>query len=310
MGPVPTTYYWLRFVTVIVVASAPMRFAKALAAGVWMVLVLPSTGWAQDDGAAPAEDAAAAETEAQPNTDDQELSASGYATTEQPFEARRGLFVDGEFGVFMTIGGRNSNNLEGGFPTRSISNANPYVAMILGYDVYADPGFAFNAGLKLGASFNGGSARLSQADIDATQATGASTFANDYSAYQAGVNLSFIFMVLERLSITVKANGGVTFVDANPNVDFCGANASNPGPSPTLPNQPTDEQRNNFRAACGDTDAGNLALGGVFGGSAGVEWYTLLEGFSVGVQVGFQGLLVDGEFIPGIAIPATLRYTF
>ena len=264
------------------------------------MVLLPTTSWAQDEGG----EAATAEEQSDARKN---VSASGYATTEQPFEIRRGFSVDGEFGVFMTFGGRNSNAPEQGFPDVTVSNANPYVALIFGYDLISTNSFALSLGPKLGAAFNGGGSRLSDSDLQA--AADGSTFVNDFGAYEAGLNVSLNFMVTERLAVTTKLNGGVVFIDSNPNVDFCGSNADNPGPSPTLPAQPDDEQRRRFREQCGSTDAGDLAIGGMFGASAGIEFFTRLTGFSVGLQLRFQGLLVDG-FIPGFAIPATLKYTF
>ncbi len=256
------------------VASAPMRSAKVLAG---LMLLVPTMAWAQEDDSdsvrsALAEDDSASA--AQPSG-----STSRYSTTEQPFRPRRGLSAEGEFGVFFTLGGRDANDPQEGFPSRTVSNAGPYVAVIVGYDVYETDGFALSIGPKFGAAYNSGSARLTESDIASVGDDAASTYSNDYGAYEASLNLSAIFMVTDRLAVTGKVNGGVAFIDVNPTVDSA------------------------------DPDAGNLAIGGLFGVSGGVEWYTLLNGFSVGLQVRFQGLLVDG-FIPGIAIPATLRYTF
>ena len=301
------------------VGSAPMRFASALVATFGLLVAVPATALAQDEGSTETEAAETTETaDTAETTDDaaaaaegdaaveeapRNVSASGYATTEQPFSARRGWFAEGELGVFMTIGGRNSDKQLEGFPSVGISNASPYIAVILGYDVFSTDSFALSVGPKFGAAFNSGSSRVTS-DFAQQRPQAASTFANDYAAYEAGLNVSLVFMVAEQLSVTAKLNGGAVFVDSNPNVDYCGVGGVDEQASPSLP---TDADT--LRELCGDTDAGNLAIGGLFGASAGIEWYTLLNGFSVGVQIRFQGLLVDG-FIPGIAIPATLRYTF
>ena len=271
---------------------------------------------AQDPGGRrPVEATEAAESppsEAEPSAPARKnLSASGYATTDEPFRPRRGFSAEGELGVFLTFGGRNANETSAasGFASRPVSNANPYVAVILGYDVVTTNTFALSIGPKFGAGFNGGSSRLTPEDVEVTGVSGASTFANDYALYEAGINLSLTFMASERLAIAGKLNGGAVFIDANPTVDYCGANGDSDGPSPTLPAEPSQAELDTFRDACGNTDAGDLAIGGLFGASLGIEWYTLLNGFSVGLQVRFQGVMVD-RFIPGLAIPATLRYTF
>ena len=292
----------------IVVRSAPMRIGSLLACAS-LVMATPALQPAGTANAA--QPAASSSSNAEPPATRKNVTASGYTTTDEPFRARRGLSVEAEVGVFVTFGGRNANDSDPNnlFPSRSASNANPYLALIVGYDVVSTDTFALTIGPKLGVAFNGGSSRLTEDDVAVVGVNGGSTFANDYAVYEAGLNATLLFGVTERLWLTGRVNGGAIFVDANPNVDFCGRNADSDGPSPVLPEDPTQEEIEAFQAACGDTDAGDLAIGGLVGASAGIEWYTLLDGFSVGLEVRFHAMLVDG-FIPGLAIPATLRYTF
>ena len=310
----------MSFALEFVVACARMRSAIGLAASLCTVLLSPAAH-AQNDGRQRSVVESRADRDRTPDDVPEEpndvperknLSASGYATTEEPFEPRRGFSSEGEVGVFFTFNGRNANDVNGQFPTRSVSNANPYVGLIFAYDVASTESFSLSIGPKFAAAFNGGSSRLTEEDFAVVGAQGASTFANDYALYEVGLNATLGFMVSERLAVSSKLSGGAVFVDSNPNVDFCGDNADSELPLPAernLPPEPTDQELEAFRATCGDTDAGNLATGWSFGASVGIEFYTLLDGFSLGLQVQFQGIVLDG-FIPGLAIPATLRYTF
>ncbi len=296
----------------IVVRSAPMRRGSLLAcASLVMATAAAALPAMTAHAAQPAASPSTERSNATPPKTRKNVTASGYTTTDEPFRPRRGLSVEAEVGVFVTFGGRNANDADPNnlFPSRSASNANPYLALIVGYDVVSTESFALNIGPKFGVAFNGGSSRLSEDDVAVVGVNGGSTFANDYAVYEAGLNATLLFGVTERLWLTGRVNGGAIFVDANPNVDFCGRNADSDGPSPVLPEDPTQAEIEAFRAACGDTDAGDLAIGGLFAASVGIEWYTLLDGFSVGLEVRFHGMLVD-DFIPGLAIPATLRYTF
>ena len=278
------------------------------------MVALPALAIAQDegDGASTTADAEATETSSDEETPapsqagGSSTSGFGYSLEDRPFEPRRGFFTEGEFGIFTTLGGRNTSLPN--IPDEPISNVSPYIGITIGYDVFSNESFALSIGPKFGVAFNDGSSRLSEADVQA--GADGTTFVNDWAAYEAGLSMSVMFMAMRWLSVTTKLNGGVVFVDANPNVDFCGFNADNPnpGPRPEPGSDPADRER--FRQQCGNTDAGDLSIGGMFGASLGVDFYTLLTGFSVGLQVRFQGLLVDG-FIPSLAIvPLSLRYNF
>ena len=274
--------------------------------------VAPLSAHAQPLSSAQADDGKAAKSEATTDGSGRKnVTAAGYTTTDEPYQPRRGLSIEGDLGIFFTLGGRNSNDTNPNdlFPSRVSSNANPYLAIVVGYDVFATDSFALSIGPKVGVGFNGGASRVTAEDVDVVGVEGGSTFANDYAIYEAGLNIGLSFMVSERLALTGKLSGGAVFIDANPNVDYCGANADSDGPSPILDVDPTVVEVEAFRDACGNSGAGDLAVGALFAGAVGVEWYTLLNGFSVGLEVRYHGLLVDG-FFSGVAIPATLRYTF
>src|SRR5262245_30622529 len=55
------------------------------------------------------------------------------ADTSGRFKIRRGLFAEGDLGLFLTFGGRNTN--DPGLPSRSTSNVQPQLGLTVGYDL-------------------------------------------------------------------------------------------------------------------------------------------------------------------------------
>jgi len=189
---------------------------------------------------------------------------------------RRGLFVTLDPGTYLTFGGRNTNDPT--LPTKTVSNLQPYVGLTLGYDVLTGDLFNLGVGLKLAAGFNSGAGRVSNADL-ALGAEVLTTRPNDFAVYEIDLALHLGFMVASRWAMNVKLYGGVGFVY----------------PDPTK--------------SATEVGASNAAIGGAFGGCAGVEYFTLINDFSVGLDACFEGALAGG-LIPGVSGRIPIKYTF
>lgn len=228
------------------------------------LLATPHLALAQD---APSEAAPAAEAPAAIATPEQD----------QPFLIKRGWFAEADLGVFFTFGGRNTNVPE--FPSRGISNVQPFVGVFFGHDLWNNDKMNLAAGLKLGLGYSTGSGRVSEAEIGA-DSSAAATRSADFGIAQAGVGLAFAYLVSPRVAITGKLDGGLAIVDPSP---FLGAD---------------------------EAGAGGPGIGGLFGVGAGVEYYTLLNDFSVGLDLRFNMALLGGGSIPGLGVTIPVKYTF
>jgi hypothetical protein len=190
---------------------------------------------------------------------------------------RRGLYATGDFGGYFSFGGRNRS--QPGFPSRTVSNFQPMVALTLGYDLVSTPSINWGAGLRFAAAYNSASSRISS--TEATQAQIARNLPADFGIYQIGVGSKISFMVLERLAVNAVIDAGL--------------GVGNPDPG-----TPVDDP----------AGGGSAAYGFAFGVGPGIEFFTLFPGFSVGLDARFMGTLVGGKFIPGLGITAPLKYTF
>ncbi|MCB9655967.1 MAG: adventurous gliding motility protein CglE [Deltaproteobacteria bacterium] len=198
---------------------------------------------------------------------------------------RRGFFVQGDVGLFTTLGGRSN---VAPYESRPLSNVEPQVALVVGYDVAHSPKYAFSVGVRFAMAFNSGAGRITAAEAAAatTDDPGtAVTKSADYSVMEAGLQLGLSWMVAERFALLFKADGGAGIVDPNPMLV-----ATAPG-------------------------AGGASFAPLFGLAAGAEYFTLLTDFSVGVEIRFLGVLVPeagggSAFIPGLALTAPVKYTF
>lgn len=245
-----------------VMSVRPIIFGAVLLASV----APASWAFAQDEAAA---DPAPAET---PEGTLEEEESDG-------FPIRRGFYASGDFGGYFSFGGRNTN-LPPTFPSRSVSNFQPVVALTLGFDVVSSPSINWAVGLRVGAVFNAGSGRLTEADIAALGAADASTAPADYDLGQAGLASKLGFMVADRLAVNIVADVGAAFV----------------GPDPSLP--------------ATDPNGGSTAIGVQFGAGPGIEFFTLFPGFSIGLEAKFVGTIAASTFTPGISISAPLKYNF
>lgn len=244
------------------------------------------------DAEAPAPEAATDPAAAPPPA---ETAAPVAATGTERFQIRRGLHAELDLGVFFTFGGIN-NNAESfltydpnapdvvALPKKAISNVQPLLALFFGYDVVHSPDYALALGLRLAAAYSGGASRLSQADVDATRPNSEerktlATRANDFGIVQTGIGVSFGYLLTDRIALTVKADGGLAII----------------APDPV--------------ATAGEANGGASAFSGAVGGGLGMEYFTLLNDFSVGLDLHFTMIFAAGG-IPSLGISIPVKYTF
>lgn len=266
-----------------------------------MLLAAPLAVHAQEEegGAppadAPAADAAPAADTAAPTPEVAATAAGAPAAASDSFQIRRGLHAELDLGVFFTFGGINTNSENflaydprnpGAvpLPTKGISNVQPLLSVFFGYDVVQDAKYSLAAGLRFLAAYSGGASRVKAADVDATlpntdERKTLATRANDYAVLQTGVGLSFGYLLSERIALTVKAGGGLAILDPDP------------------------------VATAGETAGGASAFSGAVGGGLGVEYFTLLNDFSVGLDLNFTMIFAAGG-IPSLGVSIPIKYTF
>lgn len=228
--------------------------------------------------------------EANPGEDTER--AATVAVDKSVFPIRRGFFGRGDFGVFFAFGGadyrlQTDPNTGSNVADSSVSNLQPLVGVTLGYDVVAQNKFNLALGARFAATFNGSSARIPGADSTGQVPQDPQTYPADFEILQFGAAIDATFMTSERLGILVHGDGGISVVSPDP------------GTPATDPNQGIFVE-----------GAGDAAIGGIFSGGAGVEYYTLLTGFSVGLTAAFYGVITSDDFIPGLGIYVPLKYNF
>lgn len=259
------------------VPSAPQTAESVVTEAAKAEIAPPQTE--ETEKAAPAKTEAAAEAapgaepEAAPS--DEKRAAAGYVMSEPEFSIRRGFFVAGEFGGVFTLGGYQLDSVQGVAEKRSVSNLTPHVGIFIGYDVVQGEKFVLSLGPKLtvGGVQSGG--RPSQDALANADYTGSS----DYTMFGANLTAAMAYRLGDRWSVTLKLDGGMALLD----------------PDPSL------------RAE--DPKAGDPKIAGAFGAAVGAEFYTLLTGFTVGIEARFFGVMAS-ELIPGIAIPVSVKYNF
>ncbi len=219
----------------------------------------------------------------------QPAAAPETAETEADvFEIRRGFFTEADLGVFFTLFGRNTNAVE--FPTRAFSNVQPFLGITVGYDLFHGPSYNFAAGVKLAAGYSAGSGRASQQVVDSFPAIQVSQLSADYSVLQAGATIMGAYFLTDRIALTLKLDGGAGFVDPDP------------------------------RLFAAEEGAGSSVFAPVVGGGIGVEYFTLLNDFSVGLDLRGALVLLSGSTkangvsvggpIPAMSISVPIKYTF
>lgn len=240
--------------------ARPLLFVSILS-------LIPAYAFAQD---AEGGDAAKAAVEGEKK----DVPPAAEPSPQDAFKIKRGFFASSDLGVFLTFGGRNTNNPM--LPSRPTSNIQPHLGVVVGYDVFHTDAFNFSLGLRFAMGLSGGAGRVTAAETSDPEST---TKSNDFSVIEAGGEVGLGFLMTDRLALTFKVDGGAGIVD--------------PDPSTTA----------------GEVGAGGAVFAPTFGVGLGIEFFTLLNDFSVGFTMRFQGVLVDG-LIPGASFTIPIKYTF
>ena len=204
-------------------------------------------------------------------------------------EIRRGFFARGDFGAFFTLGGSDFDAVSNTVSSNSVGNLQPFVGLTAGYDVLSMGRSNLSIGARFAAAFNSStSAFISGGDfLDPAQA--AST-PQDFEMLQFGAAVDYTYLLSERLGLQFHGDGGIVLLGPDP-----------ASPAETVTGPQTSENS--------EFNPGGRAIAGVFSAGLGVEYYTLLNGFSVGLTTSFYGVLAE-EFIPGLAIFVPIKYNF
>ncbi|MCK6544327.1 adventurous gliding motility protein CglE [Myxococcota bacterium] len=259
------------------------------------LLLVGTPGLALAEEPAPADATTAPAGDTATNTPPADQAASATATPDDAFKIKRGFFAESDLGLFMTFGGRNTNNPD--LPARGVSNVQPHLGVTVGYDVVHGPKYNFSLGVKLAMGFSGGAGRATESEI-AEGINDVTTKSNDYTVIETGIQAAFSYLVTDRLALTLKADGGGGFLDPDPTVA-------------TITEPPCPEGANTVDngRACITPGSGSAAFAPMFGAGIGVEYFTLLNDFSVGVTLRFAGILKDG-MIPAASATFPIKYTF
>ena len=269
-----------------------MRIAYATVFGALfgvLVAAAPLVAHGQEEGGdAPVTETDATETpETTPAAEAQETAPEARRGPE--FNLRRGFFAESDLGVFLTFGGRNTNDPL--LPARSTSNVQPYLGVTLGYDLSHTDSYSFALGLKLAAGYSAGAGRATEAEIDQHGTNPITTRPNDFAVMEVGAAASLAVMMTDRLALTIKVDGGAGIVDPDPTKAACAAPCTGGGKMASEPG------------------AGKAAFAPIVGGGLGVEYFTLLNDFSVGLDARFAMVMLGGA-IPGLSISIPIKYTF
>lgn len=212
-------------------------------------------------------------------------TASGKSQTDTgTFKLRRGLYAEADLGLFMTFGGRNTNLPD--LPSKGASNIQPTLGFTVGYDLVHSPAFSFGLGIGVAMHLNGGAGRVKAEDIQAG-VEDQTTKSNDFVIIPIGLAPMVSILLSDRLALSIRGDGGMALLNPDPT-------------TAAATSQPRDESI---------VGAGSSAFAPFFGVGAGLEYFTLLNDFSVGVRVSFLGVLRDG-FIPGATATFPIKYTF
>lgn len=217
-------------------------------------------------------------------TSSRQAEEGAYTTPGGRFPIRRGFFAEGDFGIFLAFGGRNTNVEQGVPPSRTTSNLEPTVGLTLGYDVASSPSFNLGLGVRGALLLNGGAGRVSEADALGGEED-PSTRSNDFAIYEVGVAAHGDFYVTDRLSVSTKLDGGLAILNPDPSVA-----------SATRGRVPIE-------------GAGGAGLGGMGSLAVGINYATLLTGFQVGLDIRFVAVFFDG-LIPALSATVPIKYNF
>jgi hypothetical protein len=216
---------------------------------------------------------------------------------------RRGFFAEADLGMYLTFIGRNTADMT--LPKRFSSNLEPHLGVNVGYDVVHSDAFNLAIALRGAMGFNGGLGRVSDAEYQTytdpsapkAGAPDPTTKPANYTVTELGLLVTASIMMTDRVAISVRGDGGLGVLNPDPTK----AAATLDSPCPTAAGQTN---------GCNIPGAGGAAFVPVFGAGVGVEYYTLLNDFTVGVLLRFQGVLASDGMIPAASITFPIKYTF
>lgn len=177
-----------------------------------------------------------------------------------PTQIRRGFFTETDLGAFFTLGG-----------SAGVSNAQVYLSLGVGYDVYAtnDHFLAVALGFSQGASAGNcfGEVAGSGCVVPGTN----EALSDNWTAQTIEGSVLYGYQIVPRLMLTGRVLGGVAMIEPMAFTD-----TSNPVP--------------------------------LMGGGIGVEYATQFDHFSVGIDAAAKYFI--GPNIMGMAIVPRVKYTF
>jgi hypothetical protein len=192
-----------------------------------------------------------------------QAQAKKPAPKEVSHRAARGLFLEANPGAFFTLGGE-----------KGMSNAEPYVTAVFGWNFNADMAL----GLMLGFAANNNNAPKSEPDPTTGKKGPAKGYYGDYTVTFLDVNYSHYFGVSPRFAVPVRVFAGGSFIanryDAN---------------DPTLKDKPASFQPN-------------------AGLASGIQYTTWQKHLTVGAELAFFYLITDA--VPAISIYPAVKYNF
>jgi hypothetical protein len=288
--------------------SAPLFFAVAL--------LLPVTASAQEELDRPAKSSKdagdkgkAADKAADKGGADQakpsEVQASPGPGAQGRFIIRRGFFAEADLGMFLTFNGRNPKDMM--IPKRFSSNIEPQLGVNIGYDVAHNDSFNLAIGARFAMGFNSGLARVSDQEAATANDPNApkagqpdpTTKSSDYTVSEVGALVAASIMMNERVALIIRGDIGLAVLDPDPNK----AASTLDVPCPTTMGALGTN-------GCPLPGAGGAEFTWQWGIGFGGEYYTLLNDFSVGLLLRFQGIMSTGGLIPAATITIPVKYTF
>jgi len=177
-----------------------------------------------------------------------------------PTQIRRGFFTETDLGAFFTMGG-----------SAGVSNAQVYLSLGVGYDVYAtDDHFvavmlAFSQGASSGNCFGSATDQGCRDPVTNEQ------LSDNWTAQTVEGSVLYGYQVVPRLMLTGRVLGGVAAIEP-----MAFSDTTNPVP--------------------------------LLGGGIGLEYATQFDHFSLGLDAAAKYFL--GPNIVGIAIVPRVKYTF
>ena len=210
-----------------------------------------------------------------------EITSLGEVT--EQLSVRRGFFVRGDVGTYLAFGGKSTNVVvltdSSQILSQSISQPRLMAGVLSGYDFRLASRLGLTLGVRLIAAFNGGASRISDAEIATVSAADLQTRVSDFAMYAVSPEVSLGWLLTSRLAWNYTVGAGVAFIDPDP-----------------------------FQYAA-NVGATELATAMLFSGATGLEYFTRLQGFSIGIEARFLAVQAN-SFIPGMSISVPVKYNF